>query len=72
MLQTPFFRKYLLPGLVFQSIITGGGYGTGRELVEFFLQYGPWGGFLAMALAVAVWSVVCAITFELARRTASY
>lgn len=67
-----FFRTYLIPGLVFQSLITGGGYGTGRELVEFFLRYGPLGGLLAMALAISIWSVVCAVTFELARATASF
>ena len=44
MLDAPFFRKYLLPGFVFQSIVIGGGYGTGRELVEFFLKFGPWAG----------------------------
>ena len=32
------FNKYLLPGFIFQSLIIGGGYGTGRELVEFFLS----------------------------------
>lgn len=72
MLQSPFFRKYLLPGLVFQSLTIGGGYGTGRELVEFFLRYGPVGGLLAMALATTIWCAVCAVTFEFARATASY
>ena len=43
-----FFERYLLPGFVFQSIIIAGGYGTGRELVEFFLQYGPLAGLLGM------------------------
>lgn len=72
MFRSPFFRKYLLPGLVFQSLTIGGGYGTGRELVEFFLKYGPWGGLLAMALAITIWSLVCAVTFELSRMTAAY
>ena len=27
------FRRYLLPGFVFQSVVVAGGYGTGRELV---------------------------------------
>ena len=31
-------RKYLVPGLVFQSVVIGGGYGTGREIAEFFLK----------------------------------
>jgi uncharacterized membrane protein YkvI len=43
-------RRYLLPGLVFQSIIIAGGYGTGRELVEFFLRFGPIGGLLGLLL----------------------
>ncbi len=37
-----FFQKYLLPGLVFQGVVIGGGYATGRELAEFFLPHGRW------------------------------
>ena len=66
------FQKYILPGLVFQSITVAGGYGTGRELVEFFLRYGPLGGIQAMVLSTSIWCVVCALTFELARQTRSY
>ncbi len=73
MLRTAVFQKYILPGLVFQSIIIAGGYGTGRELVEFFLNYGPGGGLLAMLLVnTPIWCGVCAITFELARATRTY
>ena len=50
-----FCKKYLLPGFVFQSIVIGGGYGTGRELVEFFLTEGPAGGYLGMLVATVVW-----------------
>lgn len=66
------FQRYLLPGLVFQSVIVGGGYATGRELVEFFVSQGPWGGFLGMLLAMSIWSLVLAVSFELARITRSY
>lgn len=62
-----FYKKYLLPGFVFQSIVIGGGYGTGRELVEFFLREGPAGGYLGMLVATAVWGVILALGFELAR-----
>ena len=62
-----FFRKYLVPGFVFQSITIGGGYGTGRELVEYFLKLGPWQGLGAMLVATLIWSLVLAVTFELAR-----
>lgn len=67
MFKSPFFRKYLLPGFVFQSVVIAGGYGTGRELVEFFLSFGPLGGLLAMAVSTLIWSAVCAASFEFAR-----
>ncbi len=67
------FRRYLLPGFVFQSIIIAGGYGTGRELVEFFLRFGTLGGLLGMLLpAMVVVSITCAIAFELARLSGCY
>ncbi len=66
-------KPYLLPGLVFQSLVIAGGYGTGRELVEFFLRYGPLGGFLSMLLvSTVIWSLVCTVSFELARSWKAY
>lgn len=65
-------RRILLPGFVFQSVVIAGGYGTGRELVEFFLTEGPWGGLLAMGLSTLLWSLVCAVTYELARTTRAF
>jgi len=61
------FRRYLLPGFVFQSVVIAGGYGTGRELVEFFLSQGPMGGLLAIGVTTVIWSAVSMVTFELAR-----
>ena len=69
---TDFFRRYLLPGFVFQSVIVGGGYGTGREIAEFFLGHGGLGGLLGMIVAAAGWSIVLAVAFEFARITKSY
>lgn len=66
------FRRYLLPGLVFQSMCIAGGYGTGRELVEFFLNYGPLGGYFGMVMATIVVSLVCMVGYELARITRTY
>ena len=72
-LQSSFFRRYLLPGFVLQSMVIAGGYGTGRELVEFFLKFGPIGGLLGMWLvSVVIWCAVCAVTFELARLCKTY
>lgn len=66
------FRTYLLPGLVFQSVIIGGGYGTGREIAEFFLSHGALGGLLGFAITGAVWAILLAIGFEFARLTKGY
>jgi uncharacterized membrane protein YkvI len=66
------FRRYLLPGFVFEAAVIGGGYATGRELVEFFFTAGPLGGLLGMAVSMVVWSVVLAASFELARCAHAY
>lgn len=66
------FQRYLLPGCVFQAAVIAGGYATGRELVEFFLPAGPWGGLLGMAVTMLVWSVVLMLSFELARVARAY
>jgi uncharacterized membrane protein YkvI len=67
-----FFNRYFLPGFAFKAVIIGGGYATGRELVEYFLlPAGPVGGALAMLMAMVIWSVVCVITFLFARATNS-
>lgn len=49
-----------------------GGYATGRELVEFSLPAGPWGGLLGMVVSALVWSAVLMISFELARFARAY
>ena len=69
--RSSWFQRYLLPGLAFKAVVIGGGYATGRELAEFFLPSGPWGGIFAMLLAMVVWSAVCIVTFLFARATGS-
>lgn len=72
-LRSDWFQRTLLPGFVFQSMVIAGGYGTGRELVDFFLSKGVVGGLLGMLLiTVPLWSLVCALTFEVARRANAY
>ena len=61
------FQRFLLPGFAFKAVVIGGGYATGRELAEFFLPSGPWGGLAAMLLAMLLWSIICATTFAFAR-----
>lgn len=66
------FKRILLPGLVIQSVLIGGGYATGRELVEFFLSNGPAGGLAGMLLATVLFSLISMASFEFARMTRSY
>lgn len=62
-------RRFVLPGLAFKAVVIGGGYATGREIAEFFLPAGAWGGLAAMVLATAIWSLVAAATFRFALAT---
>ena len=66
------FQRFLLPGFAFKAVVIGGGYATGRELAEFFLPSGPWGGLAGMVLATVIWSVICALTFAFARMMQAY
>lgn len=69
---TDWFRRFLLPGLAFKAVVIGGGYATGRELAEFFIGSGPLGGLQGLIVAMVIWSVVCALTFALARAISAY
>ena len=66
------FQRFWLPGLAFKAVVIGGGYATGRELAEFFLPSGPWGGLAAVLVATVVFSVVCAVTFLFARKVEAW
>lgn len=67
LLGSRFFRIYVIPGAVFQSVMVGGGYGTGREIVEYFTRYGFFGGLLGLGVAFVALAVVLALTYEFAR-----
>lgn len=65
--RSPFVRVVLVPAAVFQSVIFGGAYGTGREIAEFISSHGPVGGLLALAVVMLGFGLVLALSFELAR-----
>lgn len=67
-----FFKVYIMPAAVLQSVMVGGGYGTGREVVEFVTSAGPRGGLAAIVLIFVVWSVLISLSFELARMMKAY
>ena len=56
-----------MPGAVFQAVLIGGGYGTGREAVEYVTQAGPSGGLLAVLCFFLATTVVLICTFEFSR-----
>ena len=66
------FKRWLLPGLGVKAVVIGGGYATGRELAEFFLSNGPWGGLFAILFATCLFSIFCSLTFVAARRFQTY
>ncbi|HUD91461.1 hypothetical protein [Sphingobium sp.] len=66
------FQRFLLPGFALKAVIIGGGYATGRELAEYFLASGPWGGLFGMVFAALLWSLIAATTFAYARLAQAY
>lgn len=66
------WQRYFLPACTFMSVVIGGGYATGRELVEFFMPAGPMGGLLAMIATAVVWSLVYGLSLAVACATRSY
>ena len=65
-------QVYVVPAAVFVSVVMGGGYGTGREVIEFFTRYGILGGLFGIAVATCVFALVLACTFEFARVFRAY
>lgn len=61
-----------MPGFIFQSIVIGGGYATGRELIEFFFQAGPVGGVLGLIFSGLIFGIVLSAAFEFARIHKAY
>ena len=64
--------RYVVPGLVIQAVLVGGGYATGRELVEFFVSKGPLTGLAGIALTAVWFSAGTMVSFELARRCRAF
>lgn len=72
MLDSYLFRVFLIPSSVFLSVVFGGSYGTGREVMEFISQHGPVGGLIAIAAALLTYGALLFATFELARMFQQY
>lgn len=62
------WTRYFVPGFLFQSVVIGGGYGTGAEIAQYFAMRGMLGGALGLMVTTLVWSLLCAVTFLFAQR----
>lgn len=65
-------NAYIVPIAVYQAAAIAGGYGTGREVVQFFTSHGPYGGLFGLLAAALLIGAVTAVTFEFARLFRAY
>jgi uncharacterized membrane protein YkvI len=64
-------QQILLPGVIFQSVLIGGAYATGREIVEYGARFGSSGLWSVAAIGLG-FSVITATAYEFARVTGTY
>jgi uncharacterized membrane protein YkvI len=62
------YRIVVLPSAVFLSVIFGGSYGSGQEMVQFVTSAGPTGGYYSLLVVALTWGLLLSTSFELARR----
>lgn len=65
-------RVILIPSAVFLSVIFGGAYGSGREIVSYISVNGPTGGLISILTICLFFAVVLFLCFELARLFRTY
>ena len=61
-----------MPAAVFQTVIIGGGYGTGREIVEYVTKHGALGGFIATSIIAIIFAAVLSTSFIFAQKFKAY
>ena len=64
--RTSGIMKVLLPGIVLQSVLMGGGYATGREIIEYGGKFGAY-GWISGVFTLIAFAIIAILTFELAR-----
>jgi uncharacterized membrane protein YkvI len=65
------FGSIILPAIILQSLLIGGGYASGREVVAYGAKYGS-AGLLAIAAIFVGFTVMSVVVFELARTFGTY
>lgn len=65
------FGSLLLPAIILQSVLIGGGYASGREVVEYGAKFGS-AGLLAVLVIFVGFTVMAILVFELSRIFGTY
>ncbi|NIK13296.1 YkvI family membrane protein [Alkalibacillus almallahensis] len=65
------FGRFILPGIILQSVLIGGGFATGREIVEFGAAFGSMGWMAGIAIFLG-FTIASILTFEFARKFKTY
>lgn len=65
------FGSILLPAIILQSVLIGGGYASGREVVEYGAKFGS-AGLLAVLVIFFGFTVMAILVFELSRIFGTY
>jgi len=60
------FKRLFLPGIILQSVLIGGGYATGREIVEYGGKYGAGGWISGLAIFFG-FSLIAFLSMEASR-----
>jgi uncharacterized membrane protein YkvI len=60
------FKRILLPGIILQSVLIGGGYATGREIVEYGAKFGASGWISGLAI-FAGFTLIAFLSMEASR-----
>ena len=63
--------RILLPGIILQSVLIGGGFATGREIVEYGGRFGSSGWISGLAIFFG-FSILASLTFEACRQWKVY
>lgn len=61
------YGLYVLPGVVLQSVLIGGGYATGREIVEYGAKFGALGWIAGLGIFFG-FALMAVLMLEMARR----
>lgn len=60
------YAKYILPGVLLQSVLIGGGYATGREIYSYGAKFGAIGWISGLTIGIG-FALFAFLTFEICR-----